>query len=146
MLHCELASPFLCCAVPCCAMLCQAVPCCARLCCAVPCCAVPCCAVLCRAMLRHAVPCHAVLCHAVLCHAVLCHAALFLAEVFDRAVCTQVGLNLAGGSSLLPYTNKTRDILVAAFRKSVNNDGRVRLLTIVVSLMPYTSHIMPACK
>lgn len=45
-----------------------------------------------------------------------------------------MGLNLAGGSSLLPYTNKTRDILVAAFRKSVNNDGRVSLLSVVVRL------------
>ena len=45
-----------------------------------------------------------------------------------------MGLNLAGGSSLLPYTNKTRDILVTAFRKSVNNDGCVSLLSVVVSL------------
>ena len=46
-----------------------------------------------------------------------------------------MGLNLAGGSSLLPYTNKTRDVLVAAFKKSVNNDGRVSLLSVVVSLL-----------
>lgn len=52
----------------------------------------------------------------------------------------QVGLNLLGGSSLLPYTNKTRDILVAAFRKSVNNDGRVWLLMVQVSLL-YVCHI-----
>ena len=46
--------------------------------------------------------------------------------------CLQVGLNLAGGSSLLPYTNRTRQILVAAFKKSVNNDGHVQLLSIEV--------------
>ncbi|KAL0030014.1 hypothetical protein WJX79_001051 [Trebouxia sp. C0005] len=41
-----------------------------------------------------------------------------------------VGLNLAGGSSLLPYTNTTKQILVAAFRKSVNDDGQVQLLSV----------------
>ncbi|KAL0027303.1 hypothetical protein WJX77_011498 [Trebouxia sp. C0004] len=41
-----------------------------------------------------------------------------------------VGLNLAGGSSLLPYTNTTKEILVAAFRKSVNDNGQVQLLSV----------------
>lgn len=48
-------------------------------------------------------------------------------------MCMQVGLELAGGSSLLPYTNTTNQILVAAFKKSVNNDGRVQLLSVEVN-------------
>jgi len=47
----------------------------------------------------------------------------------------QVGLNLAGGSSLLPYTNTTKQILVAAFRKSVNDNGQVQLLSVQVSIV-----------
>ena len=50
-----------------------------------------------------------------------------------QGVCVlQVGLELAGGSSLLPYTNATKQILVAAFKKSVNNDGQVQLLSVEV--------------
>ena len=46
-----------------------------------------------------------------------------------------MGLNLAGGSSLLPYTNTTKQILVAAFRKSVNDNGQVQLLSVQVSIL-----------
>lgn len=57
----------------------------------------------------------------------------------DQGICDlQVGLELAGGSSLLPYTNTTKQILVAAFKKSVNNDGQVQLLSVEV---PATSHL-----
>ena len=53
----------------------------------------------------------------------------------------QVGLNLAGGSSLLPYTNTTKQILVAAFRKSVNDSGQVQLLSVQVSIAALTVYL-----
>ena len=64
---------------------------------------------------------------------------------FDRwCDCLQVGLNLAGGSSLLPYTNTTKEILVAAFRKSVNDNGYVQLLSVEVLDDPmHTAHFTP---
>ena len=52
----------------------------------------------------------------------------------EKPLLLQVGLNLAGGSSLLPYTNTTKQILVAAFRKSVNDNGQVQLLSVQVSI------------
>ncbi len=54
----------------------------------------------------------------------------------------QVGLNLAGGSSLLPYTNTTKQILVAAFRKSVNDNGQVQLLSVQVSIVPFAIYLL----
>ena len=33
----------------------------------------------------------------------------------------------------MPYTDSTKQILVAAFQKSVNNDGQVQLLSVTVS-------------
>ncbi len=60
----------------------------------------------------------------------------------EKLLLSQVGLNLAGGSSLLPYTNTTKQILVAAFRKSVNDNGQVQLLSVQVSIVPFAIYLL----
>jgi len=43
---------------------------------------------------------------------------------------------------LLPYTNTTKQILVAAFRKSVNDNGQVQLLSVQVSIVPFAIYLL----